>query len=64
MTEMAVRYISGSFAAPCLIDPDVSRGEGGAGNLLLIFDWLFYFELRTFAAFNNTNKVSNHVSEG
>jgi hypothetical protein len=27
-------------------------------------DWLFYFELRSFAAFNNTDKIIYHVREG
>jgi len=27
-------------------------------------NWLFYFELRSFAALNNTDKIIYHVSEG
>jgi len=28
------------------------------------FDWLFYFERRSFAEFNNTDKIIYNVSEG
>ncbi len=42
--------------------PDFPRHVRGRSSKGV--DWLFYFELRNFAAFNNTDKIIYHVSEG